>query len=274
MVRGGDPIKDLSIVIKGAGEMASGIALSLYRAGMPRICMVEIDLPLCVRRMVSFCEALYEKQVEVEGVTAMKVQDRFELAEAWNRRQIGVMVDPDWKIIAVLRPDVVVDSILAKQNLGTVKAEARVVIGVGPGFSAPDVVHAAVESNRGPNLGHVVYAGETEPHTGIPGMRAGYSWERVLRAPHAGMVRLVRSIGDPVKAGDEILYVDETPVRAEIDGIVRGLIREIRVEEKEKIGDIDPGSDPSCCRMVSDKAKAVGRGVVEAVKKLLPDERY
>jgi xanthine dehydrogenase accessory factor len=248
--------------------MASGIALSLYRAGMSRICMIEIDMPLCVRRTVSFCEALYEKQVEVEGVTATFVRDRSELARAWDRGRIGVMVDPEWKIIAELEPDVVVDAILAKQNLGTVKSEAPVVIGVGPGFSAPGVVHAAVESNRGPNLGRAVYSGETEPYTGIPGVKSGYRWERVLLAPHGGTVRLVKSIGDTVTAGDEVLYVDHTPVRAEIDGIVRGLIREIVVEEDEKIGDIDPGGDPSCCREVSDKARAVGRGVLEAVKKL------
>ena len=262
-------IKDLLIVIKGAGEMASGIALCLYRAGISRICMIEIDKPLCVRRTVSFCEALYERQMEVEGVTATFVRDRDELTAASSKGQIGVMIDPDWKIIAELKPDVIVDAIMAKQNLGTFTGEASLVIGVGPGFSAPNAVHAAIESNRGPTLGRVVYSGETEPYTGIPGVKSGYSWERLLLAPHAGRVGQVKAIGDRVKAGDEVLYVGDTPVRAAIDGILRGLIREMDVEENEKVGDIDPGSDPFCCRTVSDKAKAVGGGVLEAITKLL-----
>jgi xanthine dehydrogenase accessory factor len=262
-------MKDVSIVIKGAGEMASGIAHRLFMANMTRICMIEIENPLCVRRTVSFCEALFSQQMEVEGVVGTLVRDRSGLAEAWNRKQIGVMIDPAWKIIADLSPDVVVDSILAKRNLGTDKNEAPIVIGVGPGFSAPDIVHAVIESNRGPHLGRAIYMGAGEPYTGIPAMKAGFSWERVLRAPHAGMVRQVKFIGDSVKAGDTVLFVDETPVRAAIDGYLRGVIREIEVGENEKVGDIDPGSDSSCCRTISDKARAIGAGVLEAIVTLL-----
>jgi xanthine dehydrogenase accessory factor len=258
-------MQDPTIVIKGAGEMASGIAHRLFMANRMRICMIEIENPLCVRRTVSFCEAVFDRQAEVEGVMGVLVRDRIGLTEAWNRNQIGVMVDPEWKIIADLNPDVVVDAILAKRNLGTNKDEAPIVIGVGPGFSAPDMVHAVIESNRGANLGRAIYKGAAAPYTGVPAMRGGFSWERVVRAPHAGVVRHVKSIGDLVKAGDTVLYVDATPVRAAIDGVVRGLIREIKVVEKEKIGDIEPGSEPSCCRTVSDKAKAIGDGVLEAI---------
>ncbi len=256
---------DVSIVIKGAGEMASGIAHRLFMAGMTRICMIEIEAPLCVRRTVSFCEALFERQVEVEGVTGALVRDRAALAEAWNRKQIGVIVDPAWEIIPDLKPYVVVDAILAKKNLGTNRDEAPVVIGVGPGFSAPDVVHAVIESNRGPNLGQAIYRGSAQPYTGVPAMKGGFSWERVLRAPHAGLVRQVKSIGDHVNTGDTILIVDKTPVRAAIDGVVRGVIREIAVKENEKVGDIDPGSESSGCRTISDKARAIGGGVLEAI---------
>jgi xanthine dehydrogenase accessory factor len=231
--------------------------------------MVEIENPLCVRRTVSFCEALFERQVEVEGVVGTLVHDRMGLAEAWDCKQIGVMVDPTWKIIADLKPDVVVDAILAKKNLGTSKNEAPVVIGVGPGFSAPDGVHAVIESNRGSRLGKAIYSGATEPYTGIPAMKAGFSWERVLRAPHAGSVRLAKSIGDPVNAGDAVLYVGATPVRAAIDGVVRGVIREIEVGENEKVGDIEPGNDRSCCWTISDKARAIGNGVLEAIGTLV-----
>jgi xanthine dehydrogenase accessory factor len=261
-------MRDLSIVIKGAGEMASGIAHRLFMANMTRVCMLEIENPLCVRRTVSFCEALFERQVEVEGVTGTLVRDRAGLTQAWDRRQIGIIVDPEWKMIADLKPDVVVDAILAKRNLGTCKDEAPVVIGVGPGFSAPDLVHAVIESNRGPNLGRAIYRGTGESYTGVPAVKGGYSWERVLRAPHTGAVHQVRSIGDPVKAGDIVLYVDETPVMAAIDGFVRGIIREIEVGENEKVGDIEPRSDPSFCRTISEKALAIGGGVLEAIMHL------
>jgi xanthine dehydrogenase accessory factor len=262
-------MQDISIVIKGAGEMASGIAHRLFMAGMTRVCMLEIENPLCVRRTVSFCEAVFESQVEVEGIVATLVRDCAGLAEAWDRKQIGVIVDPEWKIIGELKPDVVIDAVLAKRNLGTRKDEAPIVIGVGPGFSAPDTVHAVIESNRRPDLGRAIYRGTPEPFTGVPAVKAGFSFERVLRAPHAGIVRMVKSIGDPVKAGDMVLYVDATPVRAAIDGITRGMIREIHVGENEKVGDVEPTTDPSCCWTISDKARAIGDGVLEAVRNLI-----
>jgi len=260
---------DVSVVIKGAGESASGIAYRLFMANITRICMVDIAAPLCVRRQVSFCEAIFEHQVEVEGVTGTLVCDRAGLLEAWAHKRIGVMVDPEWKMIAELKPVVVVDAILAKRNLGTHKKEAPAVVGVGPGFSAPDMVHAAVESNRGPNLGRAIYAGETEAFTGEPSERSGYRWERVLRAPHAGTIRHFLSIGAPVKAGDTILYVDETPVQAAMDGTLRGLIREIPVSAKEKVGDIEPQNSTYGCSRISDKARAIGGGVLEAILHLL-----
>ena len=248
--------------------MASGIAHRLFMANMTRICMIEIDNPLCVRRTVAFCEALFERRVEVEGVAGTLVRDQADLAEAWNRKQIGVIIDPEWKIIADLKPDVVVDAILAKRNLGTYKDEAPVVIGVGSGFSAPDAVHAVIESNRGSDMGRAIYHGAAQPYTGIPATKAGFSWERVLRAPQAGKVCHVKSIGDAVKAGEVVLHVGGIPVRAAIDGSIRGLIREIEVVGHEKVGDIEPGGEPSCCFSISDKARAIGGGVLEAIMHL------
>jgi xanthine dehydrogenase accessory factor len=262
-------VLDMSVVIKGAGEMASGIAHRLFMANVTRVCMIEIENPLCVRRTVSFCEALFEKQVEVQGIVATLVRGRAGVVEAWERKQIAIVVDPSWQIIAELKPDVVVDAILAKKNTGTQKEEAPAVIGVGPGFSAPDVVHAAIESNRGPDLGRAIYNGATQAFTGVPTMKAGYSLERVLRAPHPGRVHHVRSIGDRVKAGETILYVDGTPIPAIIDGTVRGIIREIEVQDREKIGDIEPAGRPSGPWSISEKAMAIGGGVLEAVMHLL-----
>jgi xanthine dehydrogenase accessory factor len=262
-------VLDVSIVIKGAGETASGIAHRLFMANMTRICMIEIESPLCVRRTVSFCEALFEKQVDIQGVTGTLVRGRGGVAGAWAQRQIGIVVDPSWQIIPDLKPDVVVDAILAKKNLGTRREEAPAVIGVGPGFSAPDVVHAAIESNRGPNLGRAVYIGATEAYTGVPATKAGYSFERVLRAPHPGRVRSVKSIGDRVDAGETVLYVDRTPIQALINGTVRGVIREIDVGDREKVGDIEPAGRPVGPWSISDKAMAIGGGVLEAVMHLL-----
>jgi len=258
-------MRGLSVVIKGAGEMASGIAHRLFMANITRICMIEIEQPLCVRRTVSFCEAVYNGETEVEGVVGRLVRDQADLSRAWDRTEIGVIIDPVWKIIADIMPDVVVDAVMAKKNLGTHRDEAPLVVGVGPGFSAPGIVHAVVESNRGHNLGRVIYSGAAEPHTGIPGLTAGFSRERVLRSPHGGLVRHVKSIGHKVLAGDTVLYVDATPVCAAIDGIVRGLIREIRVLKDEKVGDIEPRGDASYCLTISDKARAIAGGVLEAI---------
>jgi xanthine dehydrogenase accessory factor len=245
--------------------MASAIAHRLFMANITRICMTEIERPLAVRRGVSFCEAVFTGEMEVEGVIGKLVRDGADLAGVWDRKEIGIIIDPAWRIIAQLKPDVVVDAIMAKRNLGTSKDEAPLVIGVGPGFAAPDNVHVVVESNRGHNLGRAIYHGAAEPHTGVPGLTAGISRGRVLRSPHGGMVRHVKSIGDRVTAGDTVLYVDATRVPAAIGGIVRGLIREIWVTGDEKVGDIEPRGDVSYCRTISDKARAIAGGVLEAV---------
>jgi xanthine dehydrogenase accessory factor len=258
-------MKDVTMVIKGAGEMATGIAHRLFRANMTRICMTEIERPLAVRRTVAFCEAVFEQEVEVEGVAAQLVRNPAELFKAWEQGKVGVMVDPGWSIISGLKPQAVIDAIMAKKNLGTNKKEAPLVIGVGPGFSAPDIVHVVVESNRGHNLGRAIYNGAAEAHTGVPGLTAGFSRERVLRSPHAGMVRHVKAIGDRVAKGETVLHVNGTPVPASIDGILRGLIREIEVWANEKVGDIEPRGDISCCVTISDKANAIGGGVLEAL---------
>jgi xanthine dehydrogenase accessory factor len=258
-------MRPLRIVIKGAGEMASGIAHRLFMAGLTQICMTEIARPLAVRRKVAFCEAVYEGSMEVEGVTAELVADAPGVEQAWTKKHIAVIIDPEWKIIGQLKPDVVIDAIMAKRNTGTGKTQAPLVIGVGPGFSAPDGVHVVVESNRGHSLGRAIYSGEAEAHTGMPGLTAGYARERVLRSPNAGTVRHVKSIGEVVKKGDIVMYVDETPVPAAIDGIVRGQIREITVDNNEKIGDIEPRGDVSYCWTISEKARAIAGGVLEAI---------
>jgi xanthine dehydrogenase accessory factor len=225
--------------------------------------MTEIERPVAVRRSVAFCEAVYSGSAKVEGVTALLVVDRRSLEDVWRQSRLGVLVDPEWRIVADLRPDILIDAIMAKRNLGTNKEEAPLVIAVGPGFAAPGDVHAVVESNRGHNLGRVILSGAAAPHTSVPGSVAGFATERVLRAPCEGVVRHRTSIGDVVKKGDVVLCVDDAPVRASIDGIVRGLIQEIPVSKGRKLGDIDPRDDVSLCNSISDKARAIAGGVLE-----------
>jgi xanthine dehydrogenase accessory factor len=255
----------LKIVIKGAGEMATGIAHRLYMAGMRNILMTEIPEPLSVRRNVSFCEAVYEGSVEVEGVKAECIQKIEEVKQVRERQSIAVLVDPQWKCIQILKPHVVVDATMAKRNLGTQKDEAPLVIGVGPGFTAPDGVHIVVESNRGHNLGRTIYNGAAEPYTGIPGQMMGYTKERVLRSPIAGKIKHAKKIGDTVKKGEIILSIDGVPLVATFNGILRGLIREIYVTKDEKIGDIDPRGKREHCYTISEKARAIAGGVLEAI---------
>ena len=245
--------------------MATGIAHRLFMAGITRIVMTEIAQPLAVRRGVAFCEAVYEGIMEVEGVRAERISSEAALDSVWNSRSVGVIVDPSWRIIGEILPDVVVDAMMAKRNLGTRKAEGPLVIGVGPDFRAPDDVHAVVESNRGHNLGRVIYEGHAELYTGVPGATEGYKEERVLRAPKAGLVKHVRRLGDLVNKGETILRVGEEPVQAAVGGILRGLIREIEVEKGEKVGDVDPRAERTNCFTISDKARSIAGGVLEAV---------
>lgn len=264
-MKGVKDITGLSILIKGAGEMATGIAHRLYMANMRQIVMTEIERPLTVRRTVAFSEAVYEGQWQVEGVTAGLVKDYDGILRRWNEKRIAVIVDAEWKIMGALKPHIVVDAIMAKRNIGTTKEEAPIVIGVGPGFNAPSDVHAVIESNRGHNLGRVIYNGSAEPHTGIPGPVMGYTKERVLRSPVPGMVKGVKAIGDEIKKGEIVLYIDNTPVYAPLDGIVRGVIRDIYVKADEKIGDIDPRGIKEYCYTITEKARAIGGGVLEAI---------
>ena len=258
-------ITDATVVIKGAGEMASGIAHRLYRSGIARILMLEAENPLCVRRFVSFCEAVHDGTAEVESIRARLAAGLPDVAPIWQAGEIAVIVDTEWKSVGALKPDIVIDAIMAKRNLGTRKDEAAFVVGVGPGFAAPRDVHAVIESNRGHDLGRVIYDGSAEPYTGMPGEIKGVAKERVLRAPVAGRVGHVHQLGDAVKKGDLVVYVDNAPVYAPFDGILRGLIREMTVDKGEKVGDIDPRARKEYCFTISEKARGIAGGVLEAV---------
>ncbi len=254
------------IGIKGAGEMGTGVAWRLHMACFRNIFMMETPSPLAVRREVSFCEAVHDGRKTVEGVEAVRVHCAEDIRDAWDKGKIAVLVDPEWKAIGKMRPHTVVDAILAKKNLGTTVADARRVIGLGPGFVAGEEVHMVIETNRGHDLGRVITSGRAASNTGIPGDICGHTEKRVLRSPKAGMFRAERAIGDPVICGQIVGYVEGKDIRAEIDGVLRGLIRPgFPTHQGMKIGDVDPRGNGDYCYTISDKARAIGGSVLEAI---------
>ena len=298
--------KNLLIICRGAGDLATGIIHRLHRAGH-RVIALETDYPAAIRRQVSFCEAVYDGSAAVEGVTARLVPALADaetdtetysgindtpaahiVSEKWDSSaieavleagEVPLLIDPKGESIALLKPDVVVDAIIAKKNLGTTINMAPLVIGVGPGFTAGQDVHLVIESMRGHNLARIITDGMARPNTGVPGNIAGFTSERVIHAPAAGYIHDVRKIGDIVQKGDEIarIYPDKesydnalseyVPVNATITGIIRGLIREgYYFREGFKIADIDPReSELTNCFTISDKARNIAGSVLEAV---------
>lgn len=255
----------LKVLIRGAGEMASAVAWRLNRCHF-RVLMTEIPKPLSVRRRVCFSEAVFQGEQVVEGVRGVLIRDPREVEGVWARGEVAIIVDPEAECLDTIGPDVLVDAIMAKRNLGTRMDQAPLVIGLGPGFSAGRDVHVVIETNRGHNLGRTIYQGEAEPNTGIPGEIAGVSAQRVLRAPSDGIFRPVRDIGDRVKRGEVVAWVEGEPVKAEIDGVIRGLLREgMEVSKGLKLGDIDPRGIREYCFTISDKARAIAGGVLEAI---------
>lgn len=251
-------------IIKGADDLATGVAYRLYQCGLDVI-MTEKSNPLVVRRKVAFAEAVHEGTVIVEGIKASLASTINHALELFDDRVIPVLVDPEDEVVKELYPQVVVDARMAKRNLGTTIDEASLVIGLGPGFEAGKDVHAVIETCRGHRMGRVIYRGSAIPNTGIPGNIGGYTVERILRAPVEGVVKTVRSIGELVEKGDVVATVENTPVQAQITGVIRGLVREgVSVPKGTKIGNIDPGKDAEW-DTISDKALAVGGGVLEAV---------
>ena len=251
--------------IRGAGDIATGIALRLHRAGCA-VVMCDLAQPTSIRRTVSFSEAIRLGSCEVEGVCARLATDVAEARRIASGGDVAVLVDSDAESVSELRPEVLVDAILAKRNLGTTLDMAPVVIGVGPGFTAPRDCHACVETKRGHYLGQVIYEGSPAPNTGIPGVIAGHSADRVLRAPADGVFEPVLEIGDVVRAGQVAALVSGIPMRCTIDGVLRGLLQEgVKVTSGMKSGDIDPRCARAHCFTSSDKARAVGGGVLEAV---------
>ena len=255
----------MRVLIRGAGDIATGIALRLHRAGF-QIVMTDLPKPTAIRRTVCFSQAIVYGETEVEGVRAVYAESVPMAEQLIACGNIPVLADPECECRVELRPDALVDAILAKRNLGTRIMDAPIVIGVGPGFTAGEDCHAVVETMRGHTLGRTIYQGSALPNTNIPGLIGGYAGERVLRAPDTGIFHTALDIGTTVHAGDIAGTVNNQPMKCTIDGVLRGLLADgTPVHKGMKSGDVDPRCKAEYCYTASDKALAVGGGVLEAL---------
>jgi xanthine dehydrogenase accessory factor len=258
-------LNDLVILIRGAGEMASGVAHRLASCHF-KVCITETSNPQAVRREVSFSEAIFDSEKEVEGITAKRINSPEDISEVWGDGKIPILIDPDAKVKDHLTPDVLIDATLSKKNLGTKITDAPLVIGLGPGFHAGKDVHLVIETNRGHDLGRIISNGEAEPNTGIPGAIAGYTEERVIRAPRAGDFKGLKKISDGVRANEKVGMVGNAAVRSRIAGVIRGLLRDgTEVWKGMKLGDIDPRGIKAHCYTISDKARTISGGALQAI---------
>jgi xanthine dehydrogenase accessory factor len=259
------PFAHLRAAIRGGGDLGSGVAYRLHRAGFP-VLIAEIAHPLLVRRAVAYGSAVVEGAVTVEGITARRVESIPGALAAQAQGEIAVIVDPEGQALAEYNPTVLIDARMRKTDPGPHPADPLLVIGLGPGFRAPDNCDVVVETNRGHNLGRVIEQGAAEPDTGSPGGVLGHTLDRVLRAPGEGVVVGLEPIGARLKAGTPVARVGDQIVAAPFDGVLRGLVHDgLHVSAGMKIGDVDPRAAPEYCFTISDKALAVGGSALEAI---------
>ena len=256
----------MRVIVRGGGDLASGTAYKLFQCGF-EVILLECEKPTSIRRYVSFSEAVYHGQARVENVWCVKAESIQEVEKILSDKKIALLVDPDGKSISKLHPDVVVDAILAKKNLGTRIDMAKIVIGLGPGFEAEKDVHAVVETKRGHSLGVVYYEGKAIANTGIPGVIGGYGKERVIHAPETGILHCKAKIGDIVEKGQCIAMVGNVCIEASLSGVLRGILPDgFSVWKGLKMADIDPRKEQvENCTTISDKARCIAGGVVEAI---------
>ena len=258
----------MQVVIRGAGDLATGIGWRLHKCGF-QVIMLDLPRPTCIRRTVAFSTVLEQApgtEFTVEGVQAVHCETPEQAIEAVKEKKVAVLADPEMKSLEHLGLHVLVDAILAKKNLGTNMNLAPVVIGVGPGFTADKDCHFVVETNRGHYLGRVIEEGSAAANTGVPGNIQGYTSERILRSPAAGVFEPLAEIGQLVKEGQVVGRVDGVPMYSQLDGMVRGMLAEgIQVTPGFKCGDVDPRGEKADYTTISDKARAIAGGVLEAI---------
>lgn len=258
----------MMILIRGAGDLASGVAVRLYHSGLS-VVMTELAQPLAVRRLASFAEVVYAGEMTIEGISArciLDIEDTLRILQVLAKGRIPVLVDPEGKSAQLLHPSVIVDARMLKKPPEALRHTAKLYIGLGPGFTAPDNCHAAIETQRGHWLGRVIWQGSPRSDSGLPESVEGQVAQRVLRAPISGTLSVHAEIGERVSKGQLLADVDGQPVLSPFDGVLRGILHtNLKVQAGLKIGDVDPRNDPSICSLVSDKALAVGGGVLEAI---------
>ncbi len=253
-----------TVVVKGAGEVASGVAHYLFSKGL-RIGMTEISKPTTERRTVAFAEAIFSDKTEVQGLEGKKAKNYSQIFDILEQNMIPVIVDPESELVERLKPEIVIDGRMAKENLGTSKEEVELVIGLGPGFEAGKDVDIVVETVNGSNCGEVIEKGKPKTNTGIPCSIQGLSSERVIRSPKDGVFKAQENILDPVENGEKIGEVNGEKVRAKISGTIRGLVKEgLKVQEGQKLGDIDPRNMEEFG--ISDRSLKIAKGVWKVIK--------
>jgi xanthine dehydrogenase accessory factor len=253
------------VAIRGGGDLASGVALRLHRAGFSMI-LLEREYPLTVRRNVAFGQAVFDGKTQVAEVNARKVASMDEAFRAINEGAIPVIVEPGDTFLENLKAQVIVDGRMLKRRVPSLMDKTKLLIGIGPGFTVDQNCHAVIESQRGHNLGRVLWLGSAAADSGVPGSIANQNVDRVLRSPADGWLNSDKKIGDSVQRGETIANVGESEIIAAFDGILRGLIHEnVALKSGMKIGDLDPRNDVSYVNSVSDKALAIGGGVLEAI---------
>ena len=258
-------MNNILVIIRGGGDLATGVAVRLFRAGFSVI-ILEIDHPTVIRLPVSFARAVYEGEAIIEGIEAVLISSWEDAEKITKLNKVPVLVDPKGSCIKKLSPTVLVDAILAKRNLGTTIGQSLLVIGLGPGFTAGEDVDVVIETKRGHNLGRVYYHGQAAPDTGVPGEVGGESKRRLLRAPAEGKIIPLYKIGDLVRVGEVIAEVEGVPLKTEISGVLRGLIYpQSWVTKGMKVGDVDPRGIREYCFTVSDKARSLGGAALEAI---------
>ena len=261
--------RHLLVGVKGAGDLASGTIHRLHRAGFA-VVATELPQPLALRRTVSFAEAIYSGSLGIEGVTGVRTETLENVRAALKLRQVPVLIDPEGALLRALEPTAIIDATLAKHPTGVQLSDAQVVLALGPGFEVGVDAHAVIETNRGHNLGRVYLSGCAETNTGVPGDIAGFTSERLLRAPADGPLIAQHAIADMVQAGEVVATVGGVPILAQIGGVLRGLVHDgLVVQQGLKVGDIDPRAKREHCFSISDKSRAIAGGVLEALLYLL-----
>ena len=256
------------ILVRGGGDLATGVIHKLHQSGY-QVLILECDRPSAIRRHVAFCEAVYDGTAEVEGVVCRRITEndiRTQCRKCWAQGEIPLLTDTHGKHIRELEPEAVIDAILAKKNLGTSRDMAPLTVGLGPGFTAGEDVDYVIETMRGHTLGRVIRSGEPIPNTNIPGLIGGFTGERVLRAPDDGIFHQLADIGARVQEGDVVGEVNGKPMACTIAGVIRGMLADgTPVYKGMKSGDVDPRGELSYCYTASDKAIAIGGGVLQAI---------